>query len=112
MAGNKFFIKQYSGGEYFHGGIGYADAETVLQQSNFEPIEFPYYKSFTVKAKCKRVLYLVRVFFKIRKGATVAFIFPAFATMTRLLVRLIEFKRGIRIICFIADIDGIKDGDK
>ncbi|MGK2862409.1 MAG: hypothetical protein ACSLE0_10775, partial [Chitinophagaceae bacterium] len=43
--------------------------------------------------------------------ARVVFIYPAYAGMSKLLLRLLEWKPGIRLICIIGDIDGIKDGN-
>src|SRR5688572_6723770 len=108
----KYFIRQYSFAEYMHGGIGYADAETVLEKEGFLPVAFPCHEQFSLKAKLMRLFFLVKVFFSISGPATIVFIFPAYASMTKLLLRLLKWRPGIRIICFIGDIDGIKDGDK
>jgi hypothetical protein len=109
---NKFFIQQYSADRFFHGGIGYADAEKILMQKNFEPILFPCYNNFSMGAKVNRLFYLLKVFSRVNKGSQVIFLFPVFAKMNQLLLRLLRLKKGIKVICFIADIDGIKDGDK
>lgn len=108
----KYFIRQYSFTEYSHGGVGYADAETILEKEGFLPVVFPCHKQFSIKAKLVRLFFLMKTFFSIRRKATVVFIFPTYAGMTNLLLRLLRLKPGIRIICFIGDIDGIKDGDK
>lgn len=111
MSKNKFFLQQYSFDEFFHGGIGYADAEKILQVNGFVPIKFPCHHSFSILAKINRVVYFFKAWLKIRKGDTIVFIFPVFANIHRLLLRLLHFRKGIRMICFVADIDGIKDGD-
>ncbi|MGZ8523302.1 MAG: hypothetical protein ACXWV1_02680 [Chitinophagaceae bacterium] len=108
----KYFIRQYSFTEYSHGGIGYADAETILEKEGFLPVAFPCHVQFSIKAKLVRLFFLMKTFFSIRGKAIVVFIFPAYAGMTKLLLWLLRLKPGIRIICFIGDIDGIKDGDK
>lgn len=108
----KYFIRQYSFTEYSHGGIGYADGETILEKEGFQPVAFPCHKQFSIKAKLVRLFFLMKTFFSIRGKAIVVFIFPAYAGMTKLLLLLLRLKPGIRIICFIGDIDGIKDGDK
>jgi hypothetical protein len=112
MSKNRFFIRQYSVEEFFHGGIGYADAEKILMKKNFIPVLFPHYTGFSIGAKFSRFFYLLKVFFTIPRGSYVVFLFPLFAKMNRLLLRMLGLKKDIRLICFVADIDGIKDGDK
>jgi hypothetical protein len=111
MGKNKFFLQQYSFDEFFHGGIGYADAEKILQTNGFVPFKFPYHNSFSIWAKISRAAYFLKSYFKIKNGNTLVFIFPVFANMHRLLLRLLYSRKGLRVICFVADIDGIKDGD-
>ena len=108
----KYFIRQYSFAEYEHGGIGFADAETILAKEGFQPIAFPCHHQFSVKAKLIRLFFLLKVFLSTATPAIVVFIFPAYAGMTKLLLRLLIWKPGVHIICFIGDIDGIKDGNK
>ena len=108
----KYYIRQYSFPEYEHGGIGFADAETILAKEGFQPITFPCHHQFSVKAKLIRLIFLLNVYFSTNGPAIVVFIFPAYAGMTKLLLRLLSWKSRIHIICFIGDIDGIKDGNK
>ncbi|MES1225620.1 MAG: hypothetical protein ABUT20_59625 [Bacteroidota bacterium] len=112
MSNPLFFIRQYSNDQFFHGGVGYADAEKILQNKNFNPIEFPCYLDFSFTAKFRRFYYLVKLLFSIPKGSCIVFLFPVFAKMNRLLIRLLGRRKDIRLICFLADIDGIKDGDE
>ena len=95
-----------------HGGIGFVDAETILMKEGYQPIEFPCHDRFSVKAKWIRLGYLLKSFFSIRGPAVVVFIFPVYAGMVKLLLKLLSRRRGVHIICFIGDIDGIKDGNK
>lgn len=108
----KYFIKQYSFTEYMHGGIGFTDAETILEKDGFLPIAFPCHDQFSLKAKWVRLRFLVRTFFAIKGPATVVFIFPIYAGMVKWLLKLLKGKKDIQVICFIGDIDGIKDGNK
>lgn len=107
---NKYVIRQYSYQEYQHGGIGYADAENILLAEGFSPVSFPYYHSFSIIAKISRFFYFFKILFSIKKESVVVFLFPVFARMNRLLLYWL-LKKNIHIICFIADIDGIKDND-
>ena len=107
----KYFIQQYMQQEYLHGGVGCVDAEKVLLKRGFEPVCFPYHKSFSFRAKISRFFFLINMFFIIKKGSVVVFLFPVYAKMNKLLLSLLRSKK-IQCICFITDIDGIKDADE
>lgn len=107
----KYFIRQYSFTEYSHGGVGYTDVETTLENEGFQPVTFPCHNQFSIKAKLVRLFFLIKTFFSIRRKSIVVFIFPSYAVMPKILLWLLRLKSGIKIICFIGDIDGIKDGD-
>lgn len=110
MAKRKYFIRQYMQQEYLHGGVGCVDAERVLLAKGFQAITFPYHHEFSLKAKISRLLYLVKMIFIIRKGDTMALLFPVYAAMNRILIRLLRLK-GVTLFCIIADIDGLRDAD-
>jgi hypothetical protein len=107
----KYFIQQYLQEEYLHGGVGGTDAERVLFAKGFEPILFPHQKRFSLFAKISRFFFLARMLFTIENGSLVVFLFPVYAKMNKLLLNWLRIKKGIHIICFIADINGLKDGD-
>jgi hypothetical protein len=109
MSKNKYFIRQYFFEQFFHGGIGCTDIETILSRLHYTAIELPHYKKFTVFAKIARLLYVARFFLKWKAGDTLVFIYPVFAKMNQLILRLAA-KKKLHIICIVADIDGIKDG--
>lgn len=111
MKGNKFYLDQYSFENFTHGGVGYTDAEKLMNQNGFIPISFPEHYDFSIVAKFQRVIYFLKMVFRINAGSTVIFIFPVFARLHRLLLRFLLLKKDIRLICFISDIDGIKDGN-
>jgi hypothetical protein len=108
---NRYVIKQYSQLEYLHGGVGYVDAERILIKEGFERIEFPRHDSFTPVAKLDRLRYLVRQSYSIKKDSIVIFLFPVYSKAARVLIRRLV-KKGVRCICYLADINGIKDGDE
>jgi hypothetical protein len=108
---NKYFIQQYSQQEYQHGGIGYVDAEKILLSMGYVPVLFPYHTDFSLRAKFGRFLYLVKLLSQIKRGSVVVFLFPVYAKMNRMLLRFLS-KKKIKIICFVTDINGLKDGDK
>ncbi len=106
-----YFIQQYFQQQYLHGGVGLVDAEAVLLAEGYKPILFPHQHNHSWPAKISRFFFLLRTIRRIQKGSVVVFLFPVYAKMVRLLVNLLVRKKNIRIICFIMDIDGIKDGD-
>lgn len=108
---SKFVIKQYSQLEYLHGGVGYVDAERILIQEGFNKIEFPRHDSFTPVAKLDRLRYLLRQSFSIKKDSIFIFLFPVYSKAARILIERLV-KKGVRCICYLADINGIKDGDE
>jgi hypothetical protein len=108
---NKYLIKQYVQQDYPHGGIGYVDAERIIISQGFEPIEFPEHEGFSFRAKLTRFFFLLRLLVSIKRSDTVLFLFPVYARMNKLLLRLLQRKK-VSLICFIADINGIKDADE
>lgn len=108
---NKYFIQQYSQQEYQHGGIGYVDAEKILLSMGYKPILFPYQTDFSLKAKIGRFRYLLKTLRNIKEGSIVVFLFPVYAKMNRLLLQRLS-KKKIKVICFVTDINGLKDGDE
>lgn len=107
----KYFIQQYMQENYLHGGVGFADAEKSLMSLGFQPVSFPYHHSFSLTAKLVRSLFLFKMLFAIKKDSVVIFLFPVYARMNLLLLKWLSNK-NVKIICYIADIDGIKDGDE
>ena len=54
---------------------------------------------------------MIRMSWIIPNGSLVIFIFPLHARMNRMLIELLRRKKDLKIVCFIADIDGLKDGN-
>lgn len=109
-AAKKYFIKEHLHREVFHGGIGNVDAEKIFIAKGYQAIEFPGTFDFSIKSKWKRLLYLIRLFFRISSGDLVVFQFPLYAKIHELLITLLRIK-GVRIICLILDIDGWRNGN-
>lgn len=105
----KYFIQQFLQEKYNHGGVGPSHAEEILKRNGYEPVFFPGHSSHTILAKVKRLLFLIRVFNRIQSGSVVVIIFPVYARMSKILMKWLLRKRGVRCICYLADIDGIKD---
>jgi len=107
----KYFIQEHLHREVFHGGIGNVDAEKIFIAKGYQPIEFPGTNDFSIRSKWKRLLYLIRLFFRISSGDLLVFQFPTYAKIHELLITLLRIK-GVRIICLILDIDGLRNGNE
>jgi hypothetical protein len=112
MATNLFFIQEHLGRDVFHGGIGNVDAEKVFIKKGFMPVNFPFHYSYSLRAKLARSWFLIKTVCTFPSHASIIFQFPLYAGMSRLLVKLLGYRKSIRIICFITDIDGLKDNDE
>lgn len=91
--------------------MGYVDAEQILIKEGFKVIEFPHHQSFSLFAKLGRMRYLLKQVSVVKKDSIVIFLFPVYAKMARILIRRLV-KKGVRCICYLTDINGIKDGDE
>jgi hypothetical protein len=106
----KYFIQEHLHRETFHGGIGNVDAEKVLGSAGYQAIEFPGSSDFSVKAKWQRLVHLLKIFFTITSRDLVVFQYPLYARIHILIIKLLKIK-GTNIVCFIADIDGLRIND-
>lgn len=107
----KYFIQQFIQNEYGHGGIGCVDMEKMLLSLGFKPLLFPDHHAFSFRAKINRAFFLFRMILSLKSGSVVAFLFPVYARMNRLLLYFLRVK-GVKLICIIADIEGIRDDDE
>src|SRR5689334_14407432 len=107
----KYFVQQYMQENYQHGGAGFVDAEKILLSQGFQPIFFPHHYGFSLRAKFDRLLFFFKTLFAIKRNSVVIFLFPVYARINLLLIKWLS-KKNVKIVCYIADIDGIKDGDQ
>ena len=91
--------------------MGIVDAEKILIAEGYQPLRFPFHFSFSFIAKIARLFYLIRMSWTIPNGSQVVIIFPLHARMNRMLIELLRRKKDLKIVCFISDIDGLKDGN-
>lgn len=106
----KYFVQQFLQEEYLHGGVGGTDAEKILKAKGFSPVLFPGHDSFSFRTKIKRLFFLFKTLQGIKEGDVIIFLFPVYALVNRLLLNRLARRKDIKIICFIADINGLKDG--
>jgi hypothetical protein len=109
--GKKYFIQQFDQQEYMHGGVTCVDAEKVLLKLGFKPISFPHHHNFSLSAKMGRLFFLLKMIVSAKRRSTVAFLFPVYARMNWLLLRILRLK-GVKLVCIIADIEGMRDSDE
>lgn len=109
--GKIYFISEHTDPDLVHGGIGPVDIESILVRNNAIPLRFPFHYDFSLSAKTARFLHLVKLFFTIKSGSVVIFQHPLYARMNMLLLRMLRYRPSVRVICIIADIDGLKDGN-
>lgn len=109
-APGKYFIQEHLHRETFHGGIGNMDAERVLLANGYKAIVFPGTFNFSLQAKLQRLVYLLKICFTISAGDVVVFQFPLYARIHVFLLKLLRIRRA-RIVCFIADIEGLRVKD-
>lgn len=106
-----YFIQEHMPEAIFHGSIGNMDVEQVLLDNGLEPIRFPYHHSFSLRAKLARMIHLVKLFLLLPRRSVVLFQHPLYAGMNKLLVKLLRYQKSITVVCFIADINGLKHGN-
>lgn len=106
-----YFIQEHLQEVYFNGGICNVDIEKVLLEEGAKTIHFPYHYNFSLKAKLFRFLYLVRILFTLPTGAVVAFQYPQYAGMNKLLLRCLRWRRSVDVIIILAEINGLKYAD-
>jgi hypothetical protein len=111
--GDRFFIQEYGLLQpVMHGGVGNRDIERILQREGYQPIHFGDQESFGAGAKLRRFGRWLRFLLAIPRGSLVVFQWPPYAHLSLLFLRaLCRFRKDVRIICYLTDINGIKDGD-
>lgn len=107
----RYFVQEHLDRTVYHGGIGNVDAEKIFLQKGFSPLRFPAHYDFSITGKFRRFFYLAKTVLGLPRNAVVYFQFPLYARMDGWLIRLLGFRKSVRIVCFLTDIDGIKDGD-
>jgi len=105
-----YFIQEYAEDYFFHGGIGIIDAERILEKLGFTPIRLPQHFNFSFWAKLSRFGYCLKLLFKMERNSIIVFIHPLHARLNKWLINRLR-KKKMKVICFIGDINGLKDGD-
>ena len=107
----KYFVQEHLQEPYQNGGIGYTDAERIMAEAEYQPIFLPCHFSFSVLSKIRRFLFIIRIFLTLPSGSIVVFLLPQYANMNRWLVNMLGWRRSVRRVAVLGDINGIKHND-
>ena len=109
----KYFIQEFLLTDCHYGGIGCKDIEEILRRNGFQPIQFPFHAAFSLKAKFFRILFFCKCLFQLPSDAIIVFQTPMYAFLNRLLIKtILLFRKSIKLVCIITDIDGLRDNDE
>src|SRR5690349_17051501 len=106
---NCFYVEEYPSENIFHGGIGNMDAEKIFLELGFRALVFPHRQNFSFRAKCERLVFLIKTLSSLPSGSIIIYQFPLYATLDRWLIHALSRRKKFTLICFITDIDGLKD---
>ena len=110
---HKYFIQQYLfDTPVYNGGVGYSDIEKILKGLGFQEIIFPHHYNFSVPAKISRLWFGIKCLLKLPAGSVIIFQLPVYTKLHRLFISwLYLFRKKVKLVCCVSDIDGLKDGD-
>jgi len=103
--GNTYYLQQYAGQQYRHGGVGYSDAEKIAEEMGFRPLQLP---ASGWLVRTRRLWQAWRISQRLSAGDTVFVVYPVYGRMDQWLLKKVR-QKGIRLIALVADIDGLKD---
>ncbi|RYZ00744.1 MAG: hypothetical protein EOO11_00535 [Chitinophagaceae bacterium] len=111
---SRFFLQEHLLSDpVLHGGIGNKDIESILLEHGYRAIRFGDHHNFSAAAKLRRLGQLVHLVGSLPRGSEIVLQWPLYARMHRLLLQgLRRFRRDVRFICYVTDINGLKDGDR
>ena len=104
---NTYYLKQYAGQKYRHGGVGYSDAEKIAEEMGFRPLQLTASGWFV---RIRRFWQAWRISQRLVAGDTLFVVYPVYGRMDQWLLKRVK-QKGIRLIALVADIDGLKDED-
>jgi hypothetical protein len=109
----RFFLQEHLvTAPVFHGGVGNKDIETVLLREGWQPVHLGDQQDMGARAKVRRLRKGVATLTSLPKGATLLLQWPLYARLHRVLLgALLRFRPDVHVICFLTDINGLKDGN-
>lgn len=107
IAATTYYLRQYAGQQYRHGGVGYSDAEKIAEEMGFRPLQLTASGRFV---RIRRFWQAWRISRRLVAGDILFVVYPVYGRMDQWLLRRVK-QKGIRLIALVADIDGLKDED-
>lgn len=107
QAGHTYYLRQYAGQQYRHGGVGYSDAEKIAEEMGFRPLQLT---AAGRLVRIRRFWQAWRISQRLEAGDTLFAVYPVYGRMDQWLLKRVK-QKGIRLIALVADIDGLKDED-
>lgn len=104
-----YFLKVNTGTPMPNGGVCYYDADRIMENAGLIPVAFPY-GGWVWWQKLRQVTYLVKCFFTIQRGVYFIFQFPLYHRFGRWLIKALAKYKQVQPVCFVLDIDGVRDG--
>lgn len=99
MKNKIYYIKEFDAPgaqQLFQGQI-----ETLFDKNRFLPVQYP-------KGTLSKLLFLLKFFFKVRKGDILFFIHPLYARTNQLILNLSLFKK-YNVVCIVSDINSLRN---
>lgn len=99
MKNKIYYIKEFDAPgaqQLFQGQI-----ETLFDKNRFLPVQYP-------KGTLSKLLFLLKFFFKARKGDILFFIHPLYARTNQLILNLSLFKK-YNVVCIVSDINSLRN---
>lgn len=99
MKNKIYYIKEFDAPgaqQLFQGQI-----ETLFDKNRFLPVQYP-------KGTLSKLFFLLKFFFKVRKGDILFFIHPLYSKTNRLILNLSLFKK-CNVVCIVSDINSLRN---
>lgn len=112
MDSNKYFISDYVDQISSNtANIARRDIEFLLEKFGFNKIQFKNTRNKNIFRKLNYILQYIKTAIDIPIGSTVFFAYPIFPTYTKIIHYILSRRKGIQLIHFIHDLDGIRDNN-
>ena len=104
-----YFLKVNIGAPMPNGGVCNYDADRIMEKAGLVPVVFPY-NGWWGFQKLKQLIYLIKCFITIQRGAYFIFQFPLYHRLGGWLIRALAKYKQVQPVCFVIDVDGVRDG--
>jgi hypothetical protein len=104
-----YFLKVNMGAPMPNGGVCYYDADRIMENAGLIPVAFPN-GGWWWWQKLRQLTYLIKSFLIIQRRAYFIFQFPIYHRFGRWLIKALAKYKQIQPVCFVIDVDGVRDG--